>query len=241
MLRDFLAKAKDFLREQHRLAFGLGLALAVGLALAASSLFGARHEGASHRPAAAARQEAPARSQKAPEAPREEEQIRPVTAGPVEVKAVTAFVNPTLGGALPPGEGVLVDAGGDPWKWNAAGIGSGEAVPEAATVTWPLGGKFRSGTFKVGFYPSAEGDKSGGVYELYLDGRRVWRKELTPNAVAMGRAADEALRLDLRGVNALTLRVAALTRPGEISDRVTTCPYSVVLYGIKLEKGDEAR
>lgn len=240
MPNGFFLKIKDLLREHHRLAFALGLALTVGLALAASSLFGGGREAAPHRPEAAARQEAPAQKQEASEA-KSQEQIRPVVAGPVEVKSITAFVNPTLGGVLPPGEGVLVDAGGDPWRWNAASPGSGEAAPKAATVTWPLGGRFRSGTLKVGFCPSAEGDESGGVYELYLDGRRVWRKELTPEAVAMGRAADEALRLDLRGVNALTLRVAALARPAEFGGRETTCPYSVALYEIKLEKEADAR
>lgn len=167
--------------------------------------------------------------------------ISPVINGEVQVHEFSAgeMTKTTLGGVLPPGAGVEIDPEEAESRWGGSwDAASPEKVePKSATVTWPLGGKYTRLHAKIGFLPGGSDVHHGGVYEVFVDGQRVWSKAVMPDDVAMGRVTDETLDIDLTGKNALTLRItASIYKDTSFGTRYRpTVPYPVVLYDMKLE------
>ncbi|MEW5763231.1 MAG: hypothetical protein AB1776_08540 [Bacillota bacterium] len=168
--------------------------------------------------------------------------LTPLVNGPVKVEAFAGgLTEVTLGGILPTGECLVVRPQSD-WEsdWGRMSVDApGDVGLEAATVSYPLGGKYARLSVRVGFLPPRGDARWGGRYEIYLDGRRVWEKTVRPEDVAAGRAADEALSLDLRGVKVLTFRLqGTVARYWQVSSYSysATVPYPMVLYEVQLEK-----
>lgn len=221
-MRDMWQGLKGWAVRNPRAAFLASLALLVFLTVAFTSLLSG---GRTAPPAQVAQKQ----EQKQPPPRPKEPWETVVVNGPVEARAFRQGENPqvTLGGELLlPHCGVAVVPKGYGW------VEKGE--PVAATVTWPLGGKYDRVRLKAGFLPS-DAKWPGGTCQLFLDGRKVWEKRVTPETVAGGGAADVSLEFDCRGVNALTLRVS----PTEI-DRAwgeASVPYPAVVYDLEFVRG----
>ncbi|MGO0122214.1 hypothetical protein [Desulfothermobacter acidiphilus] len=217
---------KEWIMRNPGAAFLLVLAVLVVLTLALTGSLGGRGP-AGQGPPPSSGQASPVKAKGPWEAA--------VANGPL--KEVQTFrkgenADVTLGGELLQGHyGAEIIPSEIDWKWLERG------KPLPATVTWGLGGKYDRARLKVGFLPPTT-KKPGGLYEIFLDGRKVWEKKVTPELVAQGKAADEALELDLSGANALTLRITTAEYDAAWSSAAV--PYPVVLYDIEFLKAGGA-
>lgn len=241
-MADGFARLKAWVEQNPRAAFLISLGVLVGLTIFVAALLpsGPPPGGAGGSAGVSATHT----HSQTPKTGKTGDIITPVVNGPLNVVAFHEgeVSDITLGGVLPTGEGVIIKPKrdcDDDWGsgWAKDTREEAERCLKPATVTWPLGGRYSRLTARAGFLPFS--DTPGGRYEIYLDGRKVWEKAVSPDDVAMGRASDAPLTLDLTGVKTLTLRVKA-TVWGRQSfgewDYYPTIPYPVVLYDVRLEK-----
>ncbi|WP_027716943.1 NPCBM/NEW2 domain-containing protein [Desulfovirgula thermocuniculi] len=227
-VRESLQALTGFARERPRMAFLGAVLLAVFFAFLVPSLY-------LHSPPAPPPQQQQEVGQQHEAAP-PLLGVRPVVSGPLRVGERENVTGVTLGGVLPPGRVLVVEPSpAEPSAWgNIWATRQEEVRPVAATVTWPLGGKYTHLAAQVGFLPPKGSGKPGGKYELFLDGRKVWETVVTADDAAMGRAADRPLELDLSGARVLTLRVQALSAAEGKYSFTPTVPYPLALYEIAL-------
>lgn len=153
--------------------------------------------------------------------------------GPVEVTEYgkEECTEVTIGNTMPVSAAVKIIPDGKPSSWGGTAYDPPNDL-ESAAVSFPLGNRYESVSFKIGFLPPAikdEGAKEGGLYQVFIDGEKVWEKTVTPDEIANGKAADASLFFKTLGKNMLTLRIAGVPTPKEDFWR-SSVPYPAILY-----------
>lgn len=197
-------KLREFLKTHSDLAFVGAVLLVVILVFSLSDAAGKGNViRANSPPPQAAGQQAQAR----PQAP------RPLVNGPLKVGAYKP-VEPALSGRLYQ-EVVEVRPEEKGWKESFyLVLGSKEEFTrhyreQAATVTWPLAGRYAR--FRCGIempQPPENLEKYGVVaIEFYKDGAKVFERRISPSALV---TSPVQVDIDLAGAQTLTLRVVLL-------------------------------